>query len=137
MNDRTLDYYRPDIWVIGDDIATAIDPLVSVPMLQEMVIPFQAADAKLFVDVGDYITIHCCGRCEDPDDDWLAFGDFDDPDTLDKMRWVTEEYDSYGRGFYMQAVSGKEPCRDGGWRGGGGAAEVSWCLLNIGYCRGA
>ena len=32
---------------------------------------------------------------------WAStYGDPDDPDTANKARWITEEYDSYGRNFY-------------------------------------
>ncbi|MCL2137116.1 MAG: veratrol--corrinoid protein metyltransferase [Coriobacteriia bacterium] len=29
-----------------------------------------------------------------------SYGDLDDPDTENKARWITEEYDTYGRNFY-------------------------------------
>ena len=171
QNKILLEYYKPDIFGLGDDIATANNLFVSPEVYQKLVKPWAAADAQLFRDAGIPISMHCCGRCEDLIEDWIemgvsiwnpaqlmndlagikakygrsfalegcfdssgpanyphapeelvrqavrdsidqfapdggyvfwgsTYGDPDDPDTADKARWITEEYDSYGRNFY-------------------------------------
>jgi hypothetical protein len=171
VSSKFRDYYKPDVWCITDDTATAINPFISVEMYREMVKPFHASEAKFGVEAGLPIDMHNCGRCEDFIDDWLDFGvccwnpaqtmnDLvgikkkygnklvlegcwdssgpagwpnateevvreqvrkcidtfapgggfvfwascygapDDQAFLNKSRWITEEYDSYGRTFY-------------------------------------
>ncbi len=167
------DYYKPDVWSITDDTATATNPFISVEMYREMVKPFHAREASFAQDMGIPIDMHDCGRCEDFIEDWLDFGvccwnpaqvvnDLqgikkkygnrlvlegcwdtqgpvgwpnapeelirqqvqecidtyapgggfvfwastygapDDQDYLNKTRWITEEYDAYGRTFYKK-----------------------------------
>ncbi|MDR2957722.1 MAG: hypothetical protein LBU61_06045 [Coriobacteriales bacterium] len=171
LNTKILDYYRPDMFSLGDDIATANNLFVSPETYRKLVKPWHDADAKLFRDAGIPIAMHCCGRAEDLIEDWIemgvsiwqpaqvmndlvgikqkygrkfalegcfdssgpanyphapeevvrqavrdcidthatdggfvfwgsSYGDPDDPDTANKARWITEEYDSYGRNFY-------------------------------------
>ena len=171
LNKKVLDYYRPDLFGLGDDIASANNIFVSLPIYRDLVKPFAKADSQLFRDAGIPIAMHCCGYCEDLLDDWIdmgvsiwnpaqvmndlkgikakygrklalegcfdssgpanyphapeelvrqavrdcidnyapdggfvfwgsSYGDPDDPDTANKARWITEEYDSYGRNFY-------------------------------------
>ena len=171
LNKKVLDYYRPDVIGVSDDIAAANNLFVSPEIYRDLVKPFHAADAKLGVDAGLPVTMHCCGKCDEIIDDWVeigvtawnpaqnqndlfavkekygrrlaltgafdshgpanyphapeemvrqavrdsidnyapgggyifwgsTYGDLDDPDTENKARWITEEYDSYGRTFY-------------------------------------
>ncbi len=71
---KGIEYYHPDLMGIGDDIAAVDDPFVSMDMYHELVKPIHAAAAKIGVDEGLPITMHCCGRCEDMIDDWLEYG---------------------------------------------------------------
>ena len=171
LNVKIRDYYRPDVFSLSDDIASAGNIFVSLPMYRDLVKPFAAADAQLFRDAGIPIAMHCCGKCDDLIEDWVemgvqvwqpaqlsndlkgikakygrslalegcfdsqgpanypnapeevvrqavrdciddyapnggfifwasTYGDPDDPDTANKQKWITEEYDSYGRNFY-------------------------------------
>ena len=170
---KVRDYYKPDVWAITDDTATATNQFISVEMYREMIKPFHASEAKFAQEAGIPIDMHDCGRCEDFIEDWRDFGvcawnpaqTMNDlagikkkygnslvlegcwdssgpagwPDTSEevvraevrkcidnfapgggfvfwastygapddeaikaKARWITEEYDSYGRNFYRK-----------------------------------
>jgi len=171
LNTKILQYYKPDIFSLSDDIAAAGGLFVSPQVYRDLVKPWHDADAKLFRDAGIPIAMHCCGLCDEIVEDWWeigvrvwqpaqvqndllgwkakynnklalegcfdshgpanwphapeemvrqavrdcidtyapgggfifwasSYGDLDDPDTANKARWITEEYDSYGRTFY-------------------------------------
>ncbi|MCD8363468.1 MAG: veratrol--corrinoid protein metyltransferase [Lachnospiraceae bacterium] len=74
MDEKFMEYYKPDVWCITDDTATANNPFISLEMYREMVKPFHAREAKFGTDRGLPIDMHNCGRCEDFIDDWLDFG---------------------------------------------------------------
>lgn len=170
---KIRDYYKPDIWGVTDDTATATNPFISPETYRKLVKPFHAREAAFGVEMGIPIDMHNCGRCEDFIDDWLDFGvtcwnpaqtmnDLagikkkygnrlvlegcwdssgpagwpgateevvkqavrdtidayapgggfvfwastygapDDEDFLNRKRWITEEYDAYGRTFYKK-----------------------------------
>ncbi|MCL2632681.1 MAG: veratrol--corrinoid protein metyltransferase [Coriobacteriia bacterium] len=170
--DKLLNYYKPDLFSLSDDIAAAGNLFVSPQTYRDLVKPYHAALAKPFVDAGIPISMHCCGKSDDIVDDWVeigvriwnpaqvmndlhhwkakykgvlalegcfdshgpanwphapeelvrqavrdcidnyapdggfvfwgsTYGDLDDPDTANKARWITEEYDAYGRTFYQ------------------------------------
>ena len=71
---KVRDYYKPDVWAITDDTATATNPFISVDMYREMIKPFHASEAKFAQEAGIPIDMHDCGRCEDFIEDWLDFG---------------------------------------------------------------
>ena len=170
---KVRDYYKPDIWSVTDDTATATNPFISPETYRTLVKPFHAREAAFGVEMGIPIDMHNCGRCEDFIDDWLDFGitcwnpaqtmndlkgikkkygnklvlegcwdssgpagwpgaseevvkqavrdtidayapgggfifwastygEPDDEDFLNRKRWITEEYDAYGRTFYKK-----------------------------------
>ena len=170
---KAMEYYKPDVWCITDDTATATNPFISVEMYREMVKPFHTREASFAKNIGMPIDMHDCGRCEDFIEDWLDFGvtcwnpaqvmnDLkgikekygnrlvlegcwdsqgpvgwpdateemireqvrqcidtfapgggfvfwgslygapDDEEFLKRSRWITEEYDAYGRTFYQK-----------------------------------
>ncbi len=175
---NVLEYYKPDFWEIGDDVATAFNPFISPATYRELVKPFAAREAKLGAERGLPVNMHCCGHCESLIDDWLeigvtawnpaqvmndlpaikkkygnklvligcwdssgpagwpgsseevvknavrecidayapgggfvfwasSYGSPDDQDYINKARWITEEYDAYGRTFYNKKISYK------------------------------
>ena len=170
---KTWEYYRPDVWSITDDTATAMNPFISLETYRTLVKPFHAREASIGQEHGLPINMHNCGRCEDFIDDWREFGvtawnpaqtmnDLkgikakygnslvligcwdssgpagwpgateetvkqavrdcidayapgggfifwastygapDDQDFLNRARWISEEYDAYGRTFYKK-----------------------------------
>ena len=172
--DVLLQYYKPDLFSLSDDIAAAGNLFVSPQMYRDLVKPYHNALAEKFVAAGIPIGMHCCGLSDDIVDDWVeigvrvwnpaqvmnnllhwkekykgvlalegcfdshgpgnwphapeelvkqavrdcidtyapgggfifwgsSYGDPDDPDTENKARWITEEYDRYGRTFYQNS----------------------------------
>lgn len=71
---NTIKYYKPDIMLLNDDIATALNPFISLDMYREVVKPYAKRLADIGRDAGLYIDMHCCGRCEEFIDDWLEMG---------------------------------------------------------------
>ena len=69
-----IEAYHPDIVGMGDDIATANDPFVSLPMYRELVRPYHARIAAIAKEYGLPVDMHCCGHCELLVDDWVEFG---------------------------------------------------------------
>ena len=69
-----LDYYKPDLITINDDVATANDPFISPAMYREMVKPFHKRIADLAVERGIPVNMHCCGHCEVLLEDWREIG---------------------------------------------------------------
>ena len=170
---KIRDYYKPDIWGVTDDTATATNPFISPETYRNLVKPFHKREAAFGVEMGIPVDMHNCGRCEDFIDDWLdigvtcwnpaqtmndlvgikkkygnrlvlegcwdssgpagwpgateevvkqavrdtidtfapgggfvfwasTYGAPDDEDFLNRKRWITEEYDAYGRTFYQK-----------------------------------
>jgi hypothetical protein len=69
-----IDYIKPDIIGITDDICSFRSPFLSLNTYREIYEDIYIKLAKLAVDRNIPIDMHCCGRCEDFIDDWLAFG---------------------------------------------------------------
>ena len=91
---KTIEYYKPDIMLINDDIATAINPFISVQMYREMIKPFAARLGNIGREAGLYIDMHCCGRCEDFIDDWLDFGVsmWNPAQVMNDLKGIKEKY---------------------------------------------
>ncbi|NLV50136.1 MAG: veratrol--corrinoid protein metyltransferase [Clostridiales bacterium] len=71
---RAMKYYKPDILFMGDDIATAQHPFISVNLYRELVKPYHARLGQIAMEAGIPVDMHCCGHCEAFIDDWLDFG---------------------------------------------------------------
>jgi hypothetical protein len=71
---KTLDYYKPDIWALGDDTATEQHPFFSVQMYRDLFKPIYARLAKPAVDRGLPVIFHICGAYEEFIPDMLDFG---------------------------------------------------------------
>ncbi len=71
---KAVEYYKPDVFCILDDTATAKNPFISLDMYREMVKPYHARLGKIAQDAGLFINMHDCGRCEDFIEDWFDFG---------------------------------------------------------------
>lgn len=72
--EKTLDYYKPDIFYILDDTAAKLNPFISVEMYRDILKPIYVKLAKPANDRGIPLQFHNCGRCEDFYDDMLDFG---------------------------------------------------------------
>ncbi|MBR6800219.1 MAG: veratrol--corrinoid protein metyltransferase [Eubacteriaceae bacterium] len=71
---KCMEAYNADIIDLGDDMATATDPFVSVEMYREMIKPAHAKHAAVGLDMGRYASMHNCGRCEDYLGDYVEMG---------------------------------------------------------------
>jgi hypothetical protein len=71
---NSIKYFKPDVFMVGDDTATAANPFMSRKTWQELIMPPHARMAKLAQDAGIPVMMHCCGRCEDFIEDWADFG---------------------------------------------------------------
>ena len=71
---KSIEYYKPDLVLINDDIATANNPFFSLEMYRTLIKPFQMRQGKIITDAGLPVNMHNCGRCEDLIEDWFDFG---------------------------------------------------------------
>jgi hypothetical protein len=71
--EKCLDYYKPDVFNITDDTATAHNPFFSPEMYRRLLKPFQIRFTKAAVERGLPVEMHNCGRCEDVIEDWMDF----------------------------------------------------------------
>lgn len=74
VTNKCIDYYKPDIIDMADDIAAWKNPFMSLEMYRELIKPATARQAKIYTDRGLPIAMHCCGHCDSFIDDWLDFG---------------------------------------------------------------
>ncbi|MDR2956822.1 MAG: hypothetical protein LBU61_01390 [Coriobacteriales bacterium] len=72
--DSICDYYKPDIWNLGDDTCTEISPFFSVEMYKEYFKPIYTRLARPAIERGLPIIFHICGMMEPFIDDMLDFG---------------------------------------------------------------
>lgn len=71
---KSIPAYKPDLVCITDDTCTAQNPFISPDMYRKLVKPFHARMAKIILEAGLPVMMHCCGRCEDFIEDWRDFG---------------------------------------------------------------
>ena len=74
LEKNMIKYYKPDIYYLCDDTATAHNPFISLDMYRSLVKPFQKKQADLARENGLLVQMHNCGRSEDQIDDWLELG---------------------------------------------------------------
>jgi len=74
INEKCIQYYKPDIVSLIDDTATWRNPFISVDMYRDLIKPYHARHVKIGKDIGCFADVHNCGRCEDLIDDWLDMG---------------------------------------------------------------
>lgn len=67
-------YLKPEVVVIGDDVATAKDLFMSPKMYTELIAPYHRRLAKVVLELGAIAEMHCCGRCEKLIPQWIDMG---------------------------------------------------------------
>ena len=92
--EKCIDYYKPDLVQITDDVAAWGAPFVSPTQYRELIKPFQVRDAKCGNDRGLPIAMHCCGKCDMLVGDWVEFGVryWDPPQTCNDLVGVQKEF---------------------------------------------
>ncbi len=63
--ERTAKYYKPDIYVNGDDVCTQTGLYFSPKMHKELIRPFELQLGEVVTNCGMIHEEHCCGKCED------------------------------------------------------------------------
>ncbi len=72
--ENTIDYYKPDVFSMGDDTAAWNNPFVGLDMYREFFLPAYDREANFARDRGLPITFHNCGKCEIFVDDMFEMG---------------------------------------------------------------
>lgn len=67
-------YYKPDVVLIPDDVATVKDLFMSPEIYTKMVAPYVRQIAKAAVELGAIAEMHCCGKCEKLIPQWIDMG---------------------------------------------------------------
>ena len=62
--EKIAKYYKPDIYVNGDDVCSGDGLFFSKAMYNELIKPFEMMLGKTAVDCGMIVEHHCCGNCE-------------------------------------------------------------------------
>ncbi len=62
--EKIAQYYKPDIYVNGDDVCSGDGLFFSKAMYDELIKPFEKMLGKTAVDCGMIVEHHCCGNCE-------------------------------------------------------------------------
>lgn len=91
---RALPHYKPDVFVLADDTATAQNPFISPQMYRDLVKPFHKRLADIALDRGLPVEMHNCGRCEDSIDDWIDIGvsAWDPAQVTNNLLGIREKY---------------------------------------------
>jgi len=58
--EKYIDYVKPDIFFMSDDIATWKSPFISLDMYRELVKPFAVRQAEIGTKRGLPLSMHCC-----------------------------------------------------------------------------
>ena len=69
-----IDYYKPDMVHIGDDIASANSMFISRPTFERLITPFFKRLIERAVSQGIAVEWHCCGKCESIVEDFVDMG---------------------------------------------------------------
>lgn len=72
--EKTIDYYKPDIYEIVDDTAAWGNPFISLDMFREYLLPLYDRELSFARDRGIRISYHNCGKCEGFIDDMVNIG---------------------------------------------------------------
>ncbi|GHV15834.1 hypothetical protein FACS189493_0380 [Spirochaetia bacterium] len=94
INDKIVEFYKPDIVYLLDDTASKYDPFFSLKVYQDIFVPIYKRLTKSAVDRGIPLQFHNCGRCEDFVPDMIDFGvRFWDPaQTKNDLLGIKEKY---------------------------------------------
>jgi hypothetical protein len=71
---NSFPYFKPEVIVIADDVATSLDLFMSPKNYDEMIAPFHRQLAKTIIELGAIPEMHCCGKCEKLVPKWIEMG---------------------------------------------------------------
>lgn len=72
--EKMVEYYKPDMMWLPDDVATERAPFISKESYKEIFMPAIAKYTKVFTDAGIPVQMHNCGHVEDFIDLWVDAG---------------------------------------------------------------
>jgi hypothetical protein len=92
--EKTLDYYKPDVLMMGDDSASKYDTFMSMDVYRRLFKPAYQRVARHAKDRGIPIEFHNCGRCEAQIGDLIDIGVkyWDPAQTSNDLLAVKEKY---------------------------------------------
>lgn len=67
-------YFKPDVIVIADDVATSMDLFMSPQIYDELIAPYHRRLANTVIELGAIPEMHCCGKCEKLVPTWIDMG---------------------------------------------------------------
>jgi len=70
----SFSYFKPEVIVIADDVATSLDLFMSPKIYTEMIEPYHRLLAKTILELGAIPEMHCCGKCEKLVPKWIDMG---------------------------------------------------------------
>jgi len=114
--EKSIDYYKPDIFYMADDSASKYNPFFSPEIYEDIYLPVYQRLAKPANDRGIPIGFHNCGRCEPFVDMMVSFGvrTWDPCQTLNDLDGLKKKYQ--GRlalaGGWELVNLGEYPSRD-------------------------
>ena len=74
VTEKLMQYYKPDIFAIADDLATAQAPFISLDIYREFIKPHAKRELDVGLKYGAFLDIHCCGKADIFVEDWLEMG---------------------------------------------------------------
>lgn len=129
---KVIDAYNPDIYVQGEDIATARSLFMSPETYRKVLKPFHKRIAEAVTKRGVIFDVHCCGKCEEVVPDYIEIGAKiwqsaqimnDLPEILEKYKGqiaLEGGWDTSGKASYLYPDTSEEVLRE----------EVRRCLSN-------
>ena len=72
--EKTIDYYKPDVYDLVDDTAAWGNPFISKEMFREYLLPLYDREVSYARERGIHISYHNCGKCEGFIDDIVNIG---------------------------------------------------------------
>lgn len=71
---KSFPYFKPDVIVVADDVATSLDLFMSPKIYSEMIEPYHRQLAETIIELGAIPEMHCCGKCEKLVPKWIEMG---------------------------------------------------------------
>ena len=105
MMAKLADYYHPDIFINGDDIASSTGLFFDRDIYETFIHPFEKRLAEAAKSYGMLVQHHICGKCEDVIPDIIATG----ADVIETMQPGMNDI------VKMKELYGDKVIFDGGW----------------------
>lgn len=71
---KCIEYYHPDVVIMGDDICTANGPFIGRDVYESLIRPYFRKCISICKNAGVKFELHMCGKCESFIDDFVEMG---------------------------------------------------------------